>query len=222
MSKYVAFWPPAPTRPTHYFTALGEKEEAAEKDSDKIKELNQMLFKLRGEIGAGRHVPPGVRVLTMCTNPAQNWADLHQAALDRLKQENTALLQGLSTLETRPRATTNTSTDNTIDSSTDTSTPTTTELVPRASWAAVCQEKVQLQDELRQKEKRMLCLRQVFAAKTAEFREAPSAILGVKLAFYDNGEIRVTSQYDLSAARPHRCGCWGGCGGGEDAARHTG
>ena len=43
----------------------------------------------------------------------------------------------------------------------------------------------------------MLRLRQVFAAKTAEFREALSAILGVKVAFYDNGQLRVTSQYDL-------------------------
>jgi len=39
----------------------------------------------------------------------------------------------------------------------------------------------------------MLRLRQVFAAKTAEFREALSAILGVKVAFYDNGKVRVMS-----------------------------
>jgi len=64
----------------------------------------------------------------------------------------------------------------------------------------VCEEKAQLEEELRQKEKRLLRLRQVFAAKTAEFREALSAILGVKVAFYDNGQVRVTSQYDLGAA----------------------
>jgi len=62
----------------------------------------------------------------------------------------------------------------------------------------MCEEKAQLE---RQKEKRLLRLmRQVFAAKTAEFREALSAILGVKVAFYDNGQVRVTSQYDLGAA----------------------
>jgi len=58
--------------------------------------------------------------------------------------------------------------------------------VPRASWLAVCEQKAQLENEVRQKEKRMLRLRQVFAAKSAEFREALSAILGVKIAFYDN------------------------------------
>ena len=75
-----------------------------------------------------------------------------------------------------------------------------TELIPRTSWAAVCQERAQLKDELCQKEKRMLCLRQVFTAKTAEFREVLSAILGIKVAFYNNGQVWVTSQYDLGAA----------------------
>ncbi|KAI9435306.1 hypothetical protein H4582DRAFT_2079846 [Lactarius indigo] len=45
----------------------------------------------------------------------------------------------------------------------------------------------------------MLCLRQVFAGKTVEFREALSVIFGIKLVFYDNGQVRVTSQYDLGA-----------------------
>ena len=72
--------------------------------------------------------------------------------------------------------------------------------MPRASWAAVCQETARLEDELRQKEKRMLRLRQVFAAKTAESRETLSAILGVKVAFSDNGQVRVKLQYDLGAA----------------------
>ena len=152
------------------------------KDNEKIEELEQTLFELRGEIGAGRHVPPGVRVLSLSANPAQEWADLRQAALDRLKEENAALLHRLSTLS---------SSSSSSNPNPTTSTTTTTEeesLVPRASWLAVCEEKAQLEDELRQKEKRMLRLRQVFAAKTAEFREALSAILGVKVAFYDNGQ----------------------------------
>ena len=33
-----------------------------------------------------------------------------------------------------------------------------------------------------------------------EFREAITSILGVKLAFYPNGQIRVTSVYDLEAS----------------------
>ena len=107
-----------------------------------------------------------MRVLSLNANPAQDWADLRQAALDRLKEENAALLQRPSALyasgiHTAPSA---------IDTAAARSS-TTTELVPRASWAAVIQEQAQLEDELRQKEKRMLRLRQVFATKTAEFCE---------------------------------------------------
>jgi len=169
------------------------------KDREKIEELEQTLFDLRGEIGAGRHVPPGVRVLSLCANPAQEWADLRQAALDRLKEENAALLQHLSTLS-NPNSNPNPATNPTTTTTTPETAKTEEQLVPRASWLAVCEAKTQLEDELRQKEKRLLRLRQVFAAKTAEFREALSAILGVKIAFYDNGQVRVTSQYDLGAA----------------------
>lgn len=40
----------------------------------------------------------------------------------------------------------------------------------------------------------------MFTAKSAEFREAIASILGLKLAFYPNGQVRVTSVYDLSAS----------------------
>jgi mitotic spindle assembly checkpoint protein MAD1 len=40
----------------------------------------------------------------------------------------------------------------------------------------------------------------VFTSKSAEFRETIASILGVKLAFYPNGQVRVTSMYDLCAS----------------------
>lgn len=49
---------------------------------------------------------------------------------------------------------------------------------------------------------------QVFTSKSAEFREAIASILGVKLAFYPNGQVRVTSMYDLGASfvfQPTKC-----------------
>jgi len=146
--------------------------------------------------------------------------DLRQSALNRLKEENAALLQRLSTLETSGAH--NAPPPSAADATGSSSVTTSTELVPRASWAAVCEEKAQLEEEVRQKEKRMLRLRQVFAAKTAEFREALSAILGVKVAFYDNGQVRVTSQYDLGAAfvfQPAKDGSSSGSGAGAGAAR---
>ncbi len=38
----------------------------------------------------------------------------------------------------------------------------------------------------------------MFAAKSHEFREAITSILGVKLVCYPNGQVHVTSQYDLN------------------------
>ena len=49
----------------------------------------------------------------------------------------------------------------------------------------------------------------MFAAKTDEFKEAIATILGVKLAFYPNGQVRVTSIFDLNASfvfQPERKG----------------
>ena len=40
----------------------------------------------------------------------------------------------------------------------------------------------------------------MFTSKSAEFREAIASILGLKLAFYPNGQVRVTSMYDLCAS----------------------
>ncbi|TFK71183.1 hypothetical protein BDN72DRAFT_818002 [Pluteus cervinus] len=161
----------------------------------KIDELEQNLFELSGEIAGGRHVPPGVRVLSMKDNPEQQWFDLRQEVMDRLKGENEALMKRLKGLEgqvqgpSQPR--------NADDSGVDVGNE---ELVPRESWELVNQEKLELEEVVKQKEKRLLRLQQVFSSKSAEFREAIASILGLKLAFYPNGQVRVTSVYDLSAS----------------------
>ena len=59
----------------------------------------------------------------------------------------------------------------------------------------------------------------MFAAKTAEFCKALSAVFGIKVTFYDNGQVRATSQYDLGAAfvfqpTPRDAATKGGGGGG--------
>ena len=40
----------------------------------------------------------------------------------------------------------------------------------------------------------------MYVSKTEEFKQAIASILGVKLAFYPNGQVRVTSQFDLNVA----------------------
>jgi len=117
---------------------------------DKIEELEQTLFELRGKIGAGNHVPPGVRVLCMRDNPAQQWTDLRQSAMDRLKSENEALIKRLRELENSGAAVADS--QNPRD-----------ELVPRESWEVLDMEKKELEEVVKQKEKRLLRLQQVRA-----------------------------------------------------------
>jgi mitotic spindle assembly checkpoint protein MAD1 len=127
-----------------------ERVEAEVKQNiGRIEKLEQSLFDLSGEIAAGRHVPPGVRVLSMKENPEQEWFDLRQAAMDRLKGENEALMKRLKELEeSGARGTC-------INDGTN------RDLVPRESWEIVNREKMELEDTVKQKEKRLLRLQQV-------------------------------------------------------------
>lgn len=127
--------------------ALSEVESASEKHLERIEQLEQTLFELRGEIGAGHHVPPGVRVLSLKQNPAQEWSDLRQAVMDRLKGENEALIKRLKELEESGQSTTSGARGD--------------DLVPRESWEVVNKEKTELEDVVKQKEKRLLRLQQV-------------------------------------------------------------
>ena len=124
---------------------LKEAEEAAEEGLEKIEELEQKLFDLGGEIGAGRQIPPGTRVLTFKDNPAQQEVDLRQATLDRLKSENEALLEKLAALKSGGYATDASSAD----------------FVPKESWEVMKTEKAELVSALEHKEKRIKRLQEV-------------------------------------------------------------
>lgn len=129
-----------------------ERAEAESKENiRRIEELEQSLFELSGEIAGGRHVPPGVRILSMKENPEQEWFDLRQATMDRLKAENEALMKILKELEENGARRTH---------------GTNTEVVPRESWELANREKKELEDTIRQKEKRLLRLQQVCQNKT--------------------------------------------------------
>ncbi|OBZ72934.1 Spindle assembly checkpoint component mad1 [Grifola frondosa] len=155
--------------------ALENAEAASEKQLEQIEELEQTLFDLRGEVGAGRHLPPGVRILCMQENPAQQWTDLRQAAMDCLKSENQALLKRLKDLEESGArgGDANISTEN---------------LVPRQSLEAANQEIEQLKDVVKQREKRLLRLQEIYQSKSKEFKAAIASIMGLRFTFYPNGQ----------------------------------
>ncbi len=86
-------------------------------------------------------------LLLLSVNPAQEWADLCQAALDRLKEENTALLQHLSTLSSSSSSS-NLNLNPNPNLTMKTPSKTEEDLVPHTSWLAVCKQKTQLKDKL--------------------------------------------------------------------------
>ncbi|KAI9433109.1 hypothetical protein H4582DRAFT_2061163 [Lactarius indigo] len=143
------------------------REEEEEKDREELEQLEQTLFDLCGEIGAGRHMPSG------CAQPAQIQVCAAPPVPPLLKNALTALTQ--------------------------------TQMA-RSSWCRMrdrqwSAKKAEL--ELKQCNKHMLHLQQVFASRTTEFHEALSAILGAKLMFYDNGqnwvEIKQSIPYFLAS-----------------------
>lgn len=128
---------------------MNEAEQTSTAHEEQIETLEQTLFELRGEVGAGRHLPPGVRVLSLRENPAQEWVDMSQAAMDRLRRENEALMQRLKELEdSGARAEKGKGKEEAA-------------MVPRESWEVVNQEKTRLEEEVKQKEKRLLRLQEV-------------------------------------------------------------
>ncbi|KAH7921342.1 hypothetical protein BV22DRAFT_1096636 [Leucogyrophana mollusca] len=187
----------------------------AERDAA-LEDAAQTLFELRGAIGAGTHVPPGMRVLCLRDNPAQRWAEGRAEVVERLRRENRALLGRLRGMGGGGEG-----------GESGSSAAGGPDVVPRESWEVLDREKKELEELVKQKEKRLLRLQQVFTAKSAEFREAIASILGLKLAFYPNGQVRVTSVYDLSASfvfqpSPSSSSQNTGAGGGTGTGAGTG
>lgn len=173
-----------------------------------IDSLEQQLFELSGEIAGGRHVPPNTRVLCFKDNPMQQYVDLRQEAMDKLKGENEALMQRLFEVEARLGARGPAAGGSGVGDGDGMDVEETmlvgsgsagAELVPRKSWETEKEMRQKLEEELKQREKRILRLKEIFQSKSTEFRACVTSIFGVKLAFYPNGNVRVTSMYDLNA-----------------------
>jgi mitotic spindle assembly checkpoint protein MAD1 len=216
---------------------LAAAEQSNTEHLERIDELEQQLFDLQGEIAGGRHVPPNTRILSLVDNPEQQWFNLRQSTMDKLQEENAALIKRLQELDTTstsshpvPAAIDTEETKPPLPTSASTSTPPSPSsrhpqhpepqngLIPLASYTLLQSTLTSLQSELSAKEKRLLRLKQVFHSKAAEFREAIAAILGVKLAFYPNGQVRATSVFDLNASfvfQPSSSSAEGAAGGRE-------
>ncbi|KAJ7248642.1 spindle assembly checkpoint component Mad1 [Mycena haematopus] len=167
---------------------------------EKIEQLEQELFDLGGQIASGLHVPPGIRVLSFKDTPElllRDNPETRQSEMDRVKEENAALIHRIEELQ-RGGARAESATDANAH------------FIPKESWDAVCKERDELQGMVKQKETRLKRLKEVFSSKAEEFKESIAALLGVKLAFFPSGQVRVTSLYDLSATFVFKPAAFGG------------
>lgn len=179
---------------------LEDAKQELQELAEKIDNLEDDLFRLRGEIGTGRHLPPATRVLEFANNPAAKWFGRREEDLEKLKKENEALR---SMIADNPGV----ATQNAVPEG----------LVPKATLDVLMEEKALLEQEIKDKDKRLLRLRevflfsldclldsrffffQIFTLKAEEFKTTVTSLLGWKFRFQQNGAVQLTSVYDPNA-----------------------
>lgn len=109
------------------------------------------------------------RTLEFRNNPTAQVEAIKMTTLRALREENAALL---AQLQGRPNG---------------------TKVVPISTLENVRLQAEELQTTLAQQDKKTLRLKQIWGAKSLEFREAVASILGWKLDFMPNGRVKATS-----------------------------
>ena len=119
------------------------------------------------------------RVLELRDNPTAEVEKVKMSTLTTLRSENQALLAQLRGEHTDVKS------------------------VPVSSLESLKLEMQDMDRVVADKEKRMRRLKEIWTAKSSEFREAVASLLGFKLDFLPNGRVRVTSMFHLSSAYRH-------------------
>lgn len=110
------------------------------------------------------------RILSLRSNPSDDFEATKLSTLSTLRQENKDLL---AQLENRHDAAA-------------------TKLVPQSTLENLRLEMQDLEQQVRDKEKRMLRLKEIFGKKSLEFREAVFSLLGWKTDFRPNGKVALS------------------------------
>lgn len=119
------------------------------------------------------------RILELRQNPTAEAENLKLSTLRALKAENRDLLAQLRGEHMNVK------------------------VVPVSTLESMKLELQEMERTVAEKEKRMRRLKEIWTAKSSEFREAVASVLGYKLDFLPNGRVRVTSMFHLSPAYRH-------------------
>lgn len=110
------------------------------------------------------------RILSLSSNPTDSFEATKLSTLKFLRQENKDLL---AQLESRYDAAG-------------------TKVVPQSTLESLRLEMQELEQQVKDKEKRMLRLKEIFGKKSLEFREAVFSLLGWKTDFRPNGKVALS------------------------------
>lgn len=167
-----------------------EGDENSAEAEERIGQLTRKLRKLQGDLES------------LATKNAQLSAELtaREAQLDSKATTSSRILQ-LRDNPTAIHERTKLETLNLLRAENDAlraqmdSSPNPPSTVPRASVELLRKEQSSLQQQLADRDKRITRLRQVFAAKCLEFKQAINSIMGVEFEFMPNGRVRVSSPF---------------------------
>jgi mitotic spindle assembly checkpoint protein MAD1 len=130
------------------------------------KEIEALQFRITAMEGTS------TRVLQLKDNPTTREQAVKVSQLTALREENAALL---AQLEDRA--------------------PEVGRVVPLATLENARSDIKSMEKVIAEKEKRMTRLKEIWSAKSMEFREAVYSLLGWKLDFMPNGRVRVTHMF---------------------------
>ncbi|KAI0506420.1 spindle assembly checkpoint component Mad1 [Xylaria bambusicola] len=164
---------------------LNRKRRKLADDLSKLQTAHQLLQKehevLNSRLKAAESANK-TRVLSLRSNPTSDFEAIKTATLAALKLENQELLAQLSKEARRnPK----------------------TALIPASQLAAAKREIEEAQRETASAQKTTRRLKEVWAAKSQEFKEAIFSTLGWTVTFIPNGKMRVESLYYPSATDEH-------------------
>ncbi|OCK81979.1 spindle assembly checkpoint component MAD1 [Lepidopterella palustris CBS 459.81] len=171
--------------------AAGKKRRLDSDDDERIGELRRKNRHLQDELGqlqkrnsaletdikahasqlSALKSSSRTRILELRSNPTADAEALKLSTVTTLREANAALLARLE--GAAPAA----------------------DSVPKATLTASYAEISELRHTVAEREKRIKRLKQIWTAKSLEFREAVASVLGWKLDFMPNGRVRVTSMF---------------------------
>ncbi|KAI9847630.1 MAG: coiled-coil domain-containing protein mad1 [Sclerophora amabilis] len=154
-------------------------DDSAKHEKAKNLKLNQSTTFLQKELDVHKSQLTSLqnnartRILELRSNPTSDAAAIKAATLAALRTENAALLDQIQNSHQ----------------------PNSAAVVPVSTLENARMDLHEMEKAVASKEKHMLRLKQIWTAKSQEFREAVASILGWKMDFMPNGRVRVTSMF---------------------------